>query len=180
MGTFIELEIVDVQNSQTPNDAYVLILKEKGGAHIIPVIIGLSEAKTIVLILNKVKSRRPTPHELFKNLTEKCGYSVSKINIDQFIDGIYYSKIILTKDEDSIILDSRTSDAVSIALLFGAPIFMEQTVLDQVAILPSEKDDNDVVFSEEESIDNMEYDQFIDHKIQEMTDVELENLLQEP
>lgn len=178
MRTFIELEIVDVQNSQTPNDAYVLILKEKTGTRIIPVIIGLSEAKTIVLILNKVKSRRPTPHELFKNLTEQCGYSVLKITIEFFLDGIYYSKISLIKGVDEINLDARTSDAVSIALLFDAPIFIEQSVLDQVAILPSEKDESDIMFSEEESIDNLEYDQFIDQKIREMIDEELETLLQ--
>ena len=178
MRTFIELEIVDVQNSQTPNDAYVLILKEKGGMRIIPVIIGLSEAKTIVLILNNVKSRRPTTHELFKSLTEQCGYSVSKIIIEKFFDGIYYSKIFIFKDTEEINLDARTSDAVSISLLFKAPIFIEQTVLDQVAILPSEKDETDIVFSEEESMDNIEYDQFIDHKIREMVDEELETLLQ--
>jgi uncharacterized protein len=178
METFIELEIVDVQNSQTPNDAYVLILKEKGGVRIIPVIIGLSEAKTIVLILNNVKSRRPTPHELFKNLTEHCGFVISQIVIEQFIEGIYYSKIVLSKDLEVINLDARTSDAVSLALLFKAPIFIEQTILDQVAILPSEKKENNFEFSEEEFLDNIEYDQFIDQKIKEMKDEELETLLQ--
>lgn len=178
MGTFIELEIVDVQNSQTPNDAYVLILKERHGNRIIPVIIGLSEAKTIVLILTKVTSRRPTTHELFKNLTEQCGFTVSRINIEQFLDGIYYSKIILTKDDTQLELDSRTSDAVSIALLFDAAIYMEQSVLDKAAIIHSEKVESETTFSEEESLDIQEYDQFIDNKIKEMTDEELDTLLQ--
>ncbi len=178
METFIELEIVDVQNSQTPNDAYVLILKEKGGMRIVPIIIGLSEAKTIVLILNNVKSRRPTPHELFKNLTEHCGYTFSQILIEKFIEGIYYSKIVLTKENEILNLDARTSDAVSLALLFKAPIFIEPTILDEVAILPSEKTDSNNDYLEEEFLENVEYDQFIDQKIKEMSDEELETLLQ--
>lgn len=178
METFIELEIVDVQNSQTPNDAYVLILKEKGGMRIVPIIIGLSEAKTIVLILNNVKSRRPTPHELFKNLTEHCGFTISQILIEKFIEGIYYSKIVLTKENEILNLDARTSDAVSLALLFKAPIFIDPTILDEVAILPSEKTESNNDYLEEEFLDNVEYDQFIDQKIKEMTDEELETLLQ--
>lgn len=178
METFIELEIVDVQNSQTPNDAYVLILKEKGGMRIVPIIIGLSEAKTIVLILNNVKSRRPTPHELFKNLTEHCGYTFSQILIEKFIEGIYYSKIVLTKENEILNLDARTSDAVSLALLFKAPIFIEPTILDEVAILPSEKTESNNDYLEEEFLENVEYDQFIDQKIKEMSDEELETLLQ--
>lgn len=178
METFIELEIVDVQNSQTPNDAYVLILKEKGGMRIVPIIIGLSEAKTIVLILNNVKSRRPTPHELFKNLTEHCGYTFSQILIEKFIEGIYYSKIVLSKENEILNLDARTSDAVSLALLFKAPIFIEPTILDEVAILPSEKTESNNDYLEEEFLENVEYDQFIDQKIKEMSDEELETLLQ--
>lgn len=178
MGTYIELEIVDVQNSQTPNDAYVLILKEKQGNRIVPVIIGLSEAKTIVLLLNNVKSRRPTTHELFKNLTEHCGFHVARINIEQFLEGIYYSKIVLTKEEEILELDSRTSDAVSIALLFDAAIYIEQSVLDKAAIIHSEKTDSEPTFPDEESLDIQEYDQFIDNKIKEMTDEELDTLLQ--
>ena len=116
MATYIELEIVDVQNSQTPNDAYVLLLKEKLGERILPIVIGLSEAKTIVLVLNKVTSRRPTTHELFKNFSDLLGYKVVKVQIEKFEEGIYYSNLYLTNGDETIILDARTSDAVAITI----------------------------------------------------------------
>ena len=117
MGSYIELEIVDVQNSQTPNDAYVLLLKEKQGERILPIVIGLSEAKTIVLVLNKVTSRRPTTHELFKNFSDLLGYNLVKVQIEKFEEGIYYSNLYLTNGDETLILDARTSDAVAIAML---------------------------------------------------------------
>jgi uncharacterized protein len=175
---YIELEIVDVQNSQTPNDAYVLILKEKLGERIIPIIIGLSEAKTIVLVLNKVTSRRPTTHELFKNLTDSLDYSVTKIQIEKFEEGIYFSNIYLTNGIETKILDARTSDAVAIALLNNASLFIESSVLESVAIIPSHYTSNETQDIDDELMENEEYDLFIETKIKEMTDEELETLLQ--
>jgi uncharacterized protein len=178
MSTYIELEIVDVQNSQTPNDAYVLILKEKMGERVIPIIIGLSEAKTIVLVLNKISSRRPTTHELFKNLVDALDYKVSKVQIEKFEEGIYYSNVFLTNGTETKILDARTSDAVAIALLSQASLFIETSVLEEVSIIPSQFTSNESTDDDDELMENEEYDLFIDHKIKEMTDEELETLLQ--
>jgi bifunctional DNase/RNase len=178
MSTYIELEIVDVQNSQTPNDAYVLILKEKMGERVIPIIIGLSEAKTIVLVLNKISSRRPTTHELFKNLVDALDYKVSRVQIEKFEEGIYYSNIFLTNGKETKILDARTSDAVAIALLSQASLFIEISVLEEVSIIPSHYTSNESTDDDDELMENEEYDLFIDHKIKEMTDEELETLLQ--
>jgi hypothetical protein len=178
MSTYIELEIVDVQNSQTPNDAYVLILKEKMGERVIPIIIGLSEAKTIVLVLNKISSRRPTTHELFKNLVDALDYKVFKVQIEKFEDGIYFSSIFLTNGTETKILDARTSDAVAIALLTQASLFIEHSVLEEVSIIPSHFTSSETTDIDDELMENEEYDLFIDHKIKEMTDEELETLLQ--
>ncbi len=178
MSTYIELEIVDVQNSQTPNDAYVLILKEKMGERVIPIIIGLSEAKTIVLVLNKISSRRPTTHELFKNLVDALDYKVSKVQIEKFEEGIYYSNVFLTNGTETKNLDARTSDAVAIALLSQASLFIEISVLEEVSIIPSQITSNESTDDDDELMENEEYDLFIDHKIKEMTDEELETLLQ--
>ncbi|MBP1673697.1 MAG: hypothetical protein H6Q25_1512 [Bacteroidetes bacterium] len=178
MSTYIELEIVDVQNSQTPNDAYVLILKEKMGERVIPIIIGLSEAKTIVLVLNKISSRRPTTHELFKNLVDALDYKVSKVQIEKFEEGIYYSNVFLTNGTETKVLDARTSDAVAIALLSQASLFIETSVLEEVSIIPSHYTTNESSDDDDELMENEEYDLFIDHKIKEMTDEELETLLQ--
>lgn len=178
MGTYIELEIVDVQNSQTPNDAYVLLLKEKYGERILPIVIGLSEAKTIVLVLNKITSRRPTTHELFYNFSKLLGYKVLKVQIEKFEEGIYYSNLYLQKEDEILMLDSRTSDAVAIALLSNAQLFVESSIIEEVSIIPSKYSENEIFNSDDEAADNQEYDLFIDHRIKEMTDEELETLLQ--
>lgn len=178
MGTYIELEIVDVQNSQTPNDAYVLLLKEKSGERILPIVIGLSEAKTIVLVLNKVTSRRPTTHELFKNFSDLLGYKVVKVQIEKFEEGIYYSNLYLTNGDETIILDARTSDAVAIVMLSGAQLFVESSIIEEVSIVPSKYSENEIFNNDDEEADNQEYDLFIDNRIKEMTDEELETLLQ--
>lgn len=178
MGTYIELEIVDVQNSQTPNDAYVLLLKEKQGERILPIVIGLSEAKTIVLVLNKVTSRRPTTHELFKNFSDLLGYKVVKVQIEKFEDGIYYSNLYLTNGDETIILDARTSDAVAITMLSGAQLFVESSIIEEVSIVPSKYSENEIFNNDDEEADNQEYDLFIDSRIKEMSDEELETLLQ--
>lgn len=178
MGTYIELEIVDVQNSQTPNDAYVLLLKEKYGERILPIVIGLSEAKTIVLVLNKITSRRPTTHELFHNFSKLLGYKVLKVQIEKFEEGIYYSNLYLQKEDEILMLDSRTSDAVAITLLSNAQLFVESSIIEEVSIIPSKYSENEIFNSDDEAADNQEYDLFIDHRIKEMTDEELETLLQ--
>ncbi len=178
MGTYIELEIVDVQNSQTPNDAYVLLLKEKQGERILPIVIGLSEAKTIVLVLNKVTSRRPTTHELFKNFSDLLGYKVEKVQIEKFEEGIYYSNLYLTNGDETIILDARTSDAVAITMLSGAQLFVESSIIEEVSIVPSKYSENEIFNNDDEEADNQEYDLFIDSRIKEMSDEELETLLQ--
>ncbi|HNX21258.1 MAG TPA: bifunctional nuclease family protein [Bacteroidales bacterium] len=178
MATYIELEIVDVQNSQTPNDAYVLLLKEKLGERILPIVIGLSEAKTIVLVLNKVTSRRPTTHELFKNFSDLLGYKVVKVQIEKFEEGIYYSNLYLTNGDETIILDARTSDAVAITMLSGAQLFVESSIIEEVSIVPSKYSENEIFNNDDEEADNQEYDLFIDSRIKEMTDEELETLLQ--
>lgn len=178
MATYIELEIVDVQNSQTPNDAYVLLLKEKQGERILPIVIGLSEAKTIVLVLNKVTSRRPTTHELFKNFSDLLGYKVVKVQIEKFEEGIYYSNLYLTNGDETIILDARTSDAVAITMLSGAQLFVESSIIEEVSIVPSKYSENEIFNNDDEEADNQEYDLFIDSRIKEMSDEELETLLQ--
>ena len=178
MATYIELEIVDVQNSQTPNDAYVLLLKEKFGERILPIVIGLSEAKTIVLVLNKVTSRKPTTHELFKNFSDLLGYKVVKVQIEKFEEGIYYSNLYLSNGDETIILDARTSDAVAIVMLSGAQLFVESSIIEEVSIVPSKYSENEIFNNDDEEADNQEYDLFIDSRIKEMTDEELETLLQ--
>ena len=91
---------------------------------------------------------------------------------------MYYSNIFLTNGKETKILDARTSDAVAIALLSQASLFIEISVLEEVSIIPSHYTSNESTDDDDELMENEEYDLFIDHKIKEMTDEELETLLQ--
>ncbi|MEG1555449.1 MAG: bifunctional nuclease family protein [Bacteroidales bacterium] len=184
MMELIELEVADLQNSSTPSEAYVLVLKEKGGKRYIPIVIGLSEARSIVLELNKMKPRRPSPHDLFKSLADCCQMEVKRVVIYKYEEGIYFSDLYLEVNEDNKIhIDSRTSDAVVLALKFGVPIFIDPIVFKQNQIEMEEdgnsKQEQDEWFDseQEEEETQKEYDRYLNEKLKEMSKEELQTLL---
>lgn len=179
----IELEVVEIHNSQMPTEAYALVLKKKGAELYIPIVIGLSEARGIVLELNKMKSRRPTPHDLFVSLATVCKATLNHIVIYRYEEGVYYANLILSlqNDEQStpVTIDSRTSDAVTLALKYQVPIFIEQSIFEQNVMDYSYSNEE---IEEEDFMNNPkdleEYDNYIDRKIKEMTNDELQTLLE--
>lgn len=175
---YIELEVSDVQSSQAQGEAFALILKEKGGDRFVPVVIGISEARAVVFELNRIKPHRPGPHDLFAQLADYCRMFLHKIVIWKFEAGVYYAHIIMqNQEENSFEIDARTSDAVTLALKFSAPIFIEESIFDTVGLAPSASK-NDLPSDNEENADEVEeYDKFIKQKLEEMTVPELEDLL---
>ncbi|MCQ2287069.1 MAG: bifunctional nuclease family protein [Bacteroidales bacterium] len=195
----IELEVVDIKNSKNQGDAFALILKEKGGERLFPIFIGLSEARAVALQLNQIKPLRPSTHDLFSNFADQCGFKINNVRIVNYADGIFYSSIFLTDDQgQQIELDSRTSDAVTLALKTSAPIFINDELLETVSRKPEPKNtprffvadedsgkgievgqDNeniveDIVNEEDEAIED---DKYIIQKLKEMSLDELQNLL---
>ena len=131
----VELEIFDIDNSKESKETYALILKEKNGDRFFPVIIGFSEARAVVMELNKMVSRRPTSHDLFKKLSDISGYSLFRIFIYKFEEGIFFAMLMLKDGEGNVHeIDSRTSDAVALALKFNAPIFIDGDVFEKIII----------------------------------------------
>ncbi len=175
---YIELEVSDVQSSQAQGEAFALILKEKGGDRFVPVVIGISEARAVVFELNRIKPHRPGPHDLFAQLADYCRMFLQKIVIWKFEAGVYYAHIIMqNQEENSFEIDARTSDAVTLALKFSAPIFIEESIFDTVGLVPSVFK-NDLISEKEEDVGEVEeYDKFIKQKLEEMTIPELEDLL---
>lgn len=174
----IELEVADIRNAENPSEAYALILKEKKGEKLLPVMIGWSEARSLVLAMNKATSRRPTPHDLFKSLGDATGYILTSIFIYKFKDGVYYTYLRMTNHENNIEIDSRTSDAVTLALNYRVPIFIDGDLLEHNGLTPdkSGNDETDFPYMTEEEIINEEL--YINQQLAEMTDDELEILLE--
>jgi bifunctional DNase/RNase len=134
----IDLEIFDISHSGTNSGAYAMVLVEKGGNRKIPIIIGSSEAQAIAIELENMKPSRPLTHDLYKNTLTSFNMTVTEVLIYNYNEGIFFAKVIVTDGERIIEIDSRSSDAVAIAVRFRIPIKCDETILQTMGINPSE------------------------------------------
>jgi bifunctional DNase/RNase len=133
----IRLKVIGISYSQTQSGAYALILAEENGERRIPIIIGGFEAQAIVIKLENLEPPRPLTHDLFKSFAEACGVTVEQVLINKLREGIFYSEIVCTDGDKRFQIDSRTSDAVALALRFECPIFIEPQILNEAGIVMS-------------------------------------------
>jgi bifunctional DNase/RNase len=134
--TLIPLKIKGISYSQTQNGAYALILTEIDGERKLPIVIGAFEAQSIAIALEKdIKPPRPLTHDLFKNVASRYSIDISKIIIHKLIDGVFYASIVCVRDGVEEVIDSRTSDAIALALRFNAPIFTYKNILEKAGII---------------------------------------------
>ena len=151
----IDLEIFDISHSGTNSGAYAMVLVEKGGNRKIPIIIGSSEAQAIAIELENMKPSRPLTHDLYKNTLTSFNMTVTEVLIYNYNEGIFFAKVIVTDGERIIEIDSRSSDAVAIAVRFRIPIKCYETILQTMGIDPSEDstsedeldEDGEIVFN---------------------------------
>lgn len=134
----IDLEIFDISHSGTNSGAYAMVLVEKGGNRKIPIIIGSSEAQAIAIELENMKPSRPLTHDLYKNTLTSFNMTVTEVLIYNYNEGIFFAKVIVTDGERIIEIDSRSSDAVAIAVRFRIPIKCDEKILQTMGIDPSE------------------------------------------
>jgi bifunctional DNase/RNase len=136
-NNLIRLKVIGISYSQTQSGAYALILAEENGERRIPIIIGGFEAQAIVIKLENLEPPRPLTHDLFKSFAEACGVTVEQVLINKLREGIFYSEIVCTDGERRFQIDSRTSDAVALALRFECPIFIDPQILNEAGIVMS-------------------------------------------
>lgn len=130
----VKLNILGLSYSQTQTGAYALILTEEDGKRRIPIIIGGVEAQSIAIFLEELSPPRPLTHDLFKNFAESFGVSLLEVNICKLEEGIFYSELLCTNGKKNITIDSRTSDAVALALRFKCPIYTTEEILSKAGI----------------------------------------------
>jgi len=187
MGEYsrIEVEVADIHSSSMPSEAFSLILKEKKGNRYVPIIIGMNEARSIILEINKMIPRRPMSHDLFMNFASNVGCDVVEVNIIHFEDGVYFADILMKKADDTLFhLDARTSDAVVIALKSFAPIFFNADIFDRNCVNDEaiEVDEIKAKMSkspeyQEDAPEDIVPDAYIDQKLTELSTKELNALL---
>jgi len=134
--SLVKLFVRGITYSHAEKGAYVLLLDEVGGDRSLPIIIGTFEAQSISIALQKIsKPIRPLTHDLFKSFAESFDIVIKQIIIHKLVEGLFYSSLICERDKIEEIIDSRTSDAVALALRFNAPIFTYKNILESAGIL---------------------------------------------
>jgi uncharacterized protein len=147
----IKLDIVGLSYSQTQSGAYALVLGESNGKRRLPIIIGGFEAQAIAIELEKMRPSRPLTHDLFKNFADEFKINVTEVIIYNLVEGIFFSRLICEKDDEEIEIDSRTSDAIALAVRFNCPIYTYEFVLGSAGILLDDDtaDDEEINLEEE-------------------------------
>ena len=175
----IKLEIHGISYSENLSGAFALVLNESKGIRKLPVVIGGFEAQAIALALQKnIKTSRPLTHELFKGFADKFEIKLNKVIIHKLVDGVFFSNMVCEKDGDTVTIDSRTSDAIAMALRFNAPIFTYESILNEVGFESDFKYEKKIDFSEEDAFLNLEKND--DESLKEINlkseNIKLENL----
>ena len=131
----IELEIVALSHSITQTHSYAVVLGEVNGLRRLPIVIGGFEAQAIAVALEKMHPSRPLTHDLMKNFMNAFSIDLQEIIICDLQEGIFYSKLVCVSEHDTVEIDSRTSDALALAVRFGCPIYTYDNILESAGIL---------------------------------------------
>ena len=173
----VQLLINGISYSQTQNGAYALILSELEGDRKLPIVIGTNEAQSIAIAIEKeIKPPRPLTHDLFKNFCVRFDIKIKQVIIHKLVDGVFYSSVICERDGIEEIIDSRSSDAIALAIRFEAPIYTYENILEKAGVIikvEKEIDERSLLkelFSDENS-------EVASSELKEKTTKELEELL---
>jgi bifunctional DNase/RNase len=136
----IELEIVALSHSITQSNSYAVILGEVNGLRRLPIVIGGFEAQAIAVALENMHPSRPLTHDLMKNFMTAFNLQLQEVYICDLQEGIFYSKLVCFNANDTIEIDSRTSDALALAVRFGCPVYVYDHILDQAGLATDKTD----------------------------------------
>ncbi len=177
----IRLNILGLSVSQTQSGAYALVLAEEEGERRIPIIIGPVEAQAIAIQLEGLKPPRPLTHDLIKNMALAFDIALLEVTIYKLEEGIFYSELLCEMNGKEIKIDSRTSDAVALALRFRCPIFTSEEILQKAGIVLEGEDESSPVRSlldDDEDFDSpssSSYAQYSTSELQELLNEAVQN-----
>jgi len=136
----IELDIVALSHSITQSHNYAVVLGEQDGTRRLPIVIGGFEAQAIAVAMERMTPNRPLTHDLFKNAMEIFNAELKEVVINNLLDGIFYARLICLKDGEMVEIDSRTSDALAMAVRFNCPIYTYEFILDAAGVVLEDND----------------------------------------
>lgn len=139
MNEKIELKVQGITYNPIQSNAYALLLREVDGQHRIPVVVGMAEAQSIAMRIEGIIPPRPMTHDLMVSIMHAFGISLDEVFIYRFNEGVFMSELKLNDGQRQITLDSRTSDAIALALRTGARIFTTPEIVDRTGIVVHDK-----------------------------------------
>jgi len=137
----IELDIVALSHSVTQSHNYAVVLGEQEGTRRLPIVIGSFEAQAIAVAMERMTPNRPLTHDLFKNTLETFNIELKEVVINNLLDGIFYARLVCIKEGEIFEIDSRTSDALAMAVRFNCPIYTYEFILDAAGIVLEETEE---------------------------------------
>jgi len=137
----IELEIVALSHSVTQSHNYAVVLGEIEGTKRLPIVIGGFEAQAIAVAMENMTPNRPLTHDLFKNTLDTMGIELQEIVINNLMDGIFYAQLICTHMGQSFTIDSRTSDAIAMAVRYDCPIYTLEFIMEEAGVILEETEE---------------------------------------
>jgi bifunctional DNase/RNase len=143
----IPLDIVALSHSVSQSHNYAVVLGEQDGSRRLPIVIGAFEAQAIAVAMERMTPNRPLTHDLFKNALDTFGVDLKEVIINDLLDGIFYAKLVCLRKGEIIEIDSRTSDALAMAVRFNCPVYTYEFILETAGVIlddsqeevPSEK-----------------------------------------
>lgn len=130
----VELEIVALSHSITQTHSYAVVLGEVNGLRRLPIVIGGFEAQAIAVALERMQPSRPLTHDLFANFMTTFGIELMEVVIYKLEEGIFFAKLVCRNNGDNIEIDSRTSDALAMAVRANCKIFTFENILDTAGL----------------------------------------------
>ena len=139
MDDRVKLKVMGITYSQIQNGAYALVLAEENGDRRIPIIIGTAEAQSIAIRLEHLTPPRPMTHDLFASFAQGFGIRLREVFVYHYEDGVFSSELLFDDGTRQIRIDSRTSDAIAIALRTQSPIYTTEEIISEAGIIFQEE-----------------------------------------
>ncbi len=172
----VELEILGLSNSQAQTGSFALILGEVNGNRRLPIIIGMFEAQAIAIEIEKIRPNRPMTHDLFRSLAEAFDISVREVIISDLREGVFYAQLVCERDGQTEVIDARPSDAIAIAIRFNAPIYAEESVMDEAGIVINTEEEEQGM---EEEVEAGERPESFEEQLKHLPTDQLQKMLEE-
>ena len=163
----VKLKVLGLPYSMSQAGAYALILSDEQDLHRIPIVIGMPEAQSIAIQLEKIQTQRPLTHDLVKTLADALKVALKEVFIYHLEAGIFYAELLFEADKSIVKIDSRTSDAIALALRYGCPIYTTPEIVEKAGILVGQEGNHSEQPTFVREIEN-EKDSMLDYSVQEL------------